>query len=153
MLLMKNFQIFNTRDVKQLLSVLKVQFSYEDKLDYVFLLTPKDRLYAVDRDVFDFELNRLRIDTLGLYFGTYIDNKLRLSIEGSQIIGPKCNKNILELDAEEMKQWMKGIDIDKNNAEGLYLIKHEEDFLGTGKIVKGKLYNYVPKTRRVLTNW
>jgi NOL1/NOP2/fmu family ribosome biogenesis protein len=73
-----------------------------------------------------------------------------LSIEGSQIIGPKCNKNILELKDEQRELWVKGYDLDIDGDLGFVIIKNKDDFLGCGKLRNNKLYNYVPKSRRLM---
>ena len=81
-----------------------------------------------------------------------IDNKgIRLSIEGSQIIGPKATKNIVELSEEETRKWFKGEDIEKecNNCNDFVILKRKNDFLGNGKYATGRILNYVGKTRRV----
>jgi len=148
---MKHFQILNTKEKKRLEKILEKQFGYPDKLEFVVLLNQKNRLYIIHRDVFDFELDRLRIDTLGMYFGTYVNNTLRLSIEGSQLIGPKCTTNILDLSKDQMQNWMNGVDLEIDAEDGFYIVKHITDFLGSGRIINGKLFNYVPKTRRLQT--
>ena len=81
-----------------------------------------------------------------------LENGIRLSIEGSQIIGPKATKNVVEINDEQVKQWLKGEDLeieDKNNYSGFVIIKNKNDFLGTGKIKDNKILNYVNKGRRV----
>ena len=84
------------------------------------------------------------------YYHFVKDNKIRLSIEGSQLIGPKAKKNIVELNDKEAKEWLKGIDLDKKtNNNGFVLIKHKNDFIGCGKQMKDKILNYVPKIRRL----
>jgi len=81
-----------------------------------------------------------------------IDNKgIRLSIEGTQIIGQKATKNVVELNEEETKKWFKGEDLDKEckDCSGFVILKHKNDFLGNGKYSNGKILNYVGKVRRV----
>ena len=81
-----------------------------------------------------------------------IDGKgIRLSIEGSQIVGLKAAKNVVDLDEEETKRWFKGEDLEKEckDCSGFVVLRHKNDFLGTGKYTNGKILNYVSKTRRV----
>jgi NOL1/NOP2/fmu family ribosome biogenesis protein len=84
-----------------------------------------------------------------MYFCEIDNLGMRLSIEGSQIIGPKATKNILEINDEQTKQWFKGEDLEMNgNFSGFLIIKYKDDFLGTGKYSNGKILNYIHKNRR-----
>jgi len=86
-----------------------------------------------------------------MYFCELRGNEIRLSIEGSQIVGPKATKNIVEIDNDQVKQWLKGEDLEikENNYSGFLIIKHNNYFLGTGKFKDNKILNYVSKSRRV----
>ncbi|NQU97984.1 hypothetical protein HQ533_00815 [Candidatus Woesearchaeota archaeon] len=148
---MQNLKILNSKEVKKILKVLKEQFGFDEKLAYVFLRNKKDRLYVINRDVEKIELEKLRIDSIGMYFATIMPEGIRLSIEGSQVIGPKAKKNILEIDNEQFDKWLKGEDFEvKTKFKDFVLVKHKEDFLGCGKVKNNVLLNYVPKARRLV---
>ncbi|MBW2999718.1 hypothetical protein KY339_03520 [Candidatus Woesearchaeota archaeon] len=148
---MRNLRILNTREKKEIYSLMGQQWGFSQKIDYVFLINPKSKIYLVNRDFARINTEKLRIDSVGLYFGELKKEGLRLSIEGSQIIGPKCTKNIVELSKQEMRLWLKGIDLEKmTESEGFALIKHGKDYLGTGKVKEGNILNFVPKTRRIM---
>ena len=74
-----------------------------------------------------------------------------MSIEGSQLVGPHAKKNVVELDDAETMKWFKGEDLQKEckDCEGFVLMKHDRDFIGTGKYANGKILNFVGKTRRI----
>ena len=130
--------------------MLEKRFGFKEKLDYVFLMNNKNRIYLINKDFSSVDTSKLKINSLGLYFGETKDGNIRLSIEGSQIIGNNCSDNVLELDEKEARDWLKGIDIDKElENKGYALIKHKDDFLGCGKIVDKKILNFVPKNRRL----
>jgi len=151
---MQKLKILNKKEMKRILNLIKKQFSYETDLDYVFLMNEKNKIYVANKQIFDLDLNKLNINSVGMYFAFLKDNEIRLSIEGSQIIGKKAKKNVLELNDKEAKDWLKGIDLDKKtNNQGFVLIKHKNDFLGCGKQTKDKILNYVPKIRRVTVNY
>lgn len=148
---MQKLHILNTRELKLIYAMLEKQFGFKAKLDYVFMQDENNNLLIANRDVFSDGLDKLNISSVGLLFGELADKGIKLSIEASQIIGAKSNKNIIELDDDEAKAWAKGFNLDKNcKEEGFVLIKHKNDFLGTGKCKEGKIVNYVPKTRRIL---
>jgi len=147
---MQNLKILNKKEVKNIFSIIKKQFGADVDLDYVFLISNKNKIYIVNKEAFDLDLDKLRINSFGLYFGELRDDGLRLSIEGSQLIGPEAKKNVLELDEKQAREWLKGYDSSlKLKEKGFVIIKHKNDFLGCGKIVQNKVLNYVPKTRRL----
>ncbi|MCK5282905.1 MAG: hypothetical protein KAK00_05845 [Nanoarchaeota archaeon] len=147
---MQNLKILNSKEIKNIHNLLKKRFEFEKHLEYVFFLNNKNRIYITNRDLSKIDTSHLRINSIGLYFGELHNNEIRLSIEGSQIIGKNSSKNVLELNEKESREWLKGIDIDKKYEEkGYVILKHNEDFLGCGKAVESKILNYVPKNRRL----
>lgn len=117
--------------------------------DYTFFQN-KDKIYILSRDVAEVAFEKLRINNAGLYILEDKNNELRLSVEGSQILGPKTNKNIIELTKEELVEWLKGNDLDKKgDNQGFVIIKHNKDFFGSGKFKENRLLNFLPKIRRL----
>ena len=90
------------------------------------------------------------IDSLGIYFASELDGKVRLSIEGTRILKNQIKENIIELTDEEAEIWIMGHEIEKKtNLKGFVLIKHKEEMLGTGKASEEKITNFIPKSRRL----
>lgn len=109
----------------------------------------KDRIYLVNTEYDTVDLNGIRINNVGLYIAEE-KGELRLSIEGSQLVGPEATKNVLEIDDESRKQWFMGEDLHvPGDFEGFVILKHGKDFIGSGKYKEGKILNFVPKTRRL----
>ena len=144
--------ILNSKQKKELLKVIEEQWGCRPKFleESVFLLSSKENLYLVNRDIERIDMQRLRVDSVGLYIGEYKTNSLRLSIEGSQLIGPHAKTNIFELDKAMLEKWLKGFDIaiEQENT-GFLIMKYKNDFVGCGKIKNGSLLNFVPKIRRI----
>jgi NOL1/NOP2/fmu family ribosome biogenesis protein len=150
---MENLKIQNTREVKKLHELLKSQFGFDGQLEYAFLINNQNRIYVVNKEVAQINMKSLRINSVGLYFGELRDNKLRLSIEGSQIIGPSAKNNVLTLNEKQAKDWLKGFDLDiEAKDQEFFILKHGDDFLGCGKSAKSRIFNFVPKNRRVKTS-
>lgn len=146
----RSLEVMNSKDVKNLLSMLNSQFGLSKKLDFVFLRNNKDRIYVVSREIEMLDLQSLNIDSVGLYFGTLQSDGFRVSIEGSQIIGYLCTKNILNISKEDKHKWMTGNNIELNGEDNRYvLVKSGTDFFGCGKIKNGELLNSVSKSRRL----
>ena len=148
---MPELKILNSKAIKEILKLIEKQWGAKPKLDYGFLENNKGRIFVVSKDISKIDISKLRLNSVGMYF-CEIDNKgIRLSIEGSQIIGSKAAKNIIELNEGETKLWFKGVDLEKDckDCSGFVILKHKGDFLGTGKCTNNKILNYVGKTRRV----
>ncbi len=152
---MQELQILNGKQAKEIHEELKEHYGFAGKIEAVFLLSEKkQKIYLFTRDVAEIDLTKFRIDSMGMYFGALYDGKFRFSIEGSQMIGAQCTKNVFELTREEMQQWLKGEKItlneeQKENMEGFVLVKYKNDFLGAGKVAGDMILNYVPKTRYI----
>jgi NOL1/NOP2/fmu family ribosome biogenesis protein len=158
---MFNFVILNSKERKKILEKLEDQFDCDTAFlkSYAFLFKENDgRVHICNADVAE-ELSKkeLRVDTAGLYIATLLPNgELRLSIEGSQLLGPHSKKNILEITDDEFAMWIRGHAVEKEtDLRGFVMLKHGEDFCGCGKPVrdeksgKKSIHNYIPKTRYV----
>ncbi|MFC1697872.1 hypothetical protein ACFL1H_06040 [Nanoarchaeota archaeon] len=145
-----NFTVLNTRDIKEVKNKIKLQYGDCPELDYVFLISRKDKIYIVNKDVFSIDLDKVRINSLGIYFAELKNNEIRLSIEGSQLVGPKAVENVFELSDSEIGEWLHGYDITKEGeVPGFIIIKNNSDYYGVGKLKNGKISNYVSKVRRL----
>ena len=147
---MQNLKVLERKDKKKFLELLKKQFAFDKKLDYIFLINNKNKIFIVNKELVNIDLNKLRINSIGLYIAEFRNDEVRLSIEGSQFIGPNTKKNVLELDDKEARDWLKGNDLEKEtNLKGFVIIKNNNDFLGCGKVKENGILNFVPKTRRL----
>jgi len=150
---MLELKILNRKKIKEILALIKKQWGADFKTELAFLMNTQNKIFLVNREVFNLNLEKLRINSIGLYFGELKNNELRLSIEGSQLIGNDAKQNLIEINETKAMQWLKGEDIGiKGNYKGFVIIKHKNDFLGTGKYKDGKVLNFVPKARRFKYN-
>jgi len=151
---MAELYILNTKQKKKFKKIILEQWGADFKDSYHVLKHPNGRTYIVNKEVDDINLDDLRISTVGLYFATWNAKGFRLSIEGSQLIGPSAKKNVVELDDEQKGHWLLGQELELAEKQlvetkGYVIIKHKKDFMGSGKITGKKLLNFVPKTRRI----
>ncbi len=147
------FKILNSGERDEVLSSLKEQFGVEESLRLVFLLQEnKRKLYVVNEDVVPF-LDEFKVNRTGVYFGKYYEGVgVRLSLDGSQIVGPLASKNVFELEDGDVSDWMNGRKIPLSGEEqrrGFQIVKNGSDFLGCGKVIDEELKPYVPKNRRL----
>ena len=143
--------ILNTRERKKIRQQLKEQFGVEKIPDKVyFCLNKKEKVFITNREVFEVDQSILRVNAKGLYFGTFMKDGFRLSVEGSQLIGKDATTHILELNTKQRDLWLRGEDVEMDVGKFDYdyvLLKNGKDFLGCGKAKGGKILNYLPKSR------
>lgn len=152
---MKQISALNSKQVKSISAMIKKQFAADfDFSQYALIMNSQDKLNLANKELFSLDFSKLRANSIGMYFASLQDGALRLSIEGSQLVGKLAKKNIVELDDAEFQQWIKGIDLDKTLPQEVQnqfiIIKHADDFVGCGKAKENKILNYVPKIRRLM---
>jgi len=158
-----SLQLLNAKERKRLLAQLEAQFGCDASVlkGYRFRENARGRIFVANEELFErFDLEVMKTDSVGLYVCTRLSNgALRMSVEGSQLIGPSSTKNVLTLDDAEFAKWIRGNDVAKvTDLKGFVLVRHGEDFCGCGKPVLDEksgtvtVHNYVPKTRYVRSN-
>ncbi len=150
-------KILNKSEKRKIEKELQEQFGIEG-IPGNIITKGKERLFLFTGDMEKFPLNKLEdkiiIEKMGVYFAKkIIDNgeeRVKLSIEGTQILSNQVNKNIFELNKLQLQDWMEGKELNvETNKRGLLVIKYKEDFLGSGKASEKKVTNFVPKNRRL----
>uniref|UniRef100_A0A7J2TJI8 rRNA small subunit methyltransferase F RNA-binding PUA-like domain-containing protein n=1 Tax=Archaeoglobus fulgidus TaxID=2234 RepID=A0A7J2TJI8_ARCFL len=121
--------------------LLREQFGVD--LDLEFIIKGKRRVFVSKKC--DIELKSLHD---GIYFGKIEKDGLRLSIEGSFIVGRLARKGVVEVNEEQAMKWLKGEELEIPY-KGYCIIKWGEYFLGCGKGNGKKILNFVPKDRRM----
>ena len=150
--MMQNMRILNSKEIKQISKALEDQFGFSKKLDSVFLMNQKNRIYLMSKGISEMDLDSIRKDSIGMYFAHMAHDGVRPTIEGSQLVGPHSKKNIMHLDAKQLKEYVRGFEIDKAGfslEEGYYLVKSDDDFLGCVKVSQEKILSFISKARRL----
>ena len=147
---MQEQKILNKKEINEILELIELQWGAKLDMDYGFLMNNKKKVFIVNREISKINFSKLRLNSIGLYFCELDKKGIRLSIEGSQLIGTNACKNIAELDYEDTKKWFMGGDLEKEckDCSGFVLLRYKNDFLGSGKYVNGKILNYLGKPRR-----
>ncbi len=144
-------RFLNQKQIKEIYRMIEKQFGFKPVMDYLFIMSKDDRIYIANNDL-NIDLSMLNVNSIGLYFGRIIHNEFKLTIEGTQLLGKYAKKNVIELTDKEVMDWMHGFNIDKESShEGFVIIKHNDDFLGCGKHKNNKIFNLVPKERRIVS--
>ncbi|MFW6117014.1 MAG: hypothetical protein ACOC6G_00330 [Thermoproteota archaeon] len=143
-------EILGKTGKKKIFTWLRDRFGFKGEIPYGFLKI-QGRIKVLSRDFQNFTVKGLGIEDLGLLFAEWKGDRLMLTIEGSQIVGPEATKNVLELDAEQMVEWMTGgvLRSVEGLEEGAIILKHNRDFLGCGELSRGKIWSSIPPHRRI----
>ncbi|MGE0793641.1 MAG: hypothetical protein AB7V77_05685 [Candidatus Woesearchaeota archaeon] len=148
--MIENITILNSKERKHFLEILNKLYGIEELPNFTyFYIKEKERLYVVNKEIFNFDLNEIKTNSTGLYIGTFMLDGFRFSVEGSQIFSKLINKNILEITKEQRNAWIKGEDLETDEFEGEYVVlKCENDFLASAKVKNNIIKNFIPKARK-----
>jgi NOL1/NOP2/fmu family ribosome biogenesis protein len=141
--------VLKRKEMKNVLSLLSNQFGFESWNKGLVLIKKKDKLWVVDKESLQQDITGMRVEVVGIYFGTLESSGLRLSIEGSQIIGPKSKKNIVRIDEKKLNSWLRGFDLDLEISSTYALLRYGNSFAGCGKRKGNQVMNTIPKSRRI----
>ena len=163
---MQELKLLNNKDVKHIKKRIKDIWDSDIETDYGYLLSEKDKLFIVNKEVAKIEWKNLRLSSIGITIGTYEEKGFRLNVEGSQLIGKHAKKNIVELDEDQIKRWLLGNDLDiddelrvqidkkikddKLDVKEFLLIENNGDFYGTGRIKDDKILSFLSKSRKLV---
>ena len=146
-------QILNKNETREILNLLKKQFQILEIPGQIIKIG-KERLFLYQGSLNKEEIKKLDatilIERAGVYFGKVKDNEIRLSIEGTHLFKDQIKKNIFEMNEKQTDEWMHGSELNVSSGKfGFAIMKHRDDFLGTGKASAEKITNFIPKNRRL----
>ncbi len=141
-------EVLNRKEIKRIEEVIREQFGVDFEFKDIVLKNKEDKLFLLSNDFKNVSVEKIRVNSLGLFFGRIQDGMVRLSIEGSQLV--KGDKNVIEIKDEEVKKWLMGEELKtEQDLKGFVIIKNKEDYLGCGGVKEGRILNYVAKDRRI----
>ncbi len=121
------------------------------KLPYL-LIQAENKIYGYSGSLSKEELSllarELRIEKIGISLMGQEKDGIILSFDSASLLSVK--KSVLELSDKQKDEWMAGKDIEADKSlKGFFVLKHKQDFLGTGKSSQGRITNLVPRERRI----
>ncbi len=136
---------------KRISETIKEEYGLSD-LPYLLVQSGKERIMAfsghMSRDEI-VELSKIaNVEIIGMYL-LKESNGFKLSFDATQVLSQEIKKNIIDLAEEQAKAWMSGGDIEIKVQKGFVVLRHNGDLLGCGKSNGEKIFNYVPKERRI----
>ena len=122
-------KILNSKEVRSIKEQLIKQYGAAPEKDYAWIESNRDRIYIINREIANIPYDNLYLDHVGLYFCTRHPDSLRLSLDGSQLLGPKATKNVIEISPDLLERWMRGEDLPlKVEEKGYVIIKSGKDY-------------------------
>ena len=138
---------------KRIIEQLNQQFGIE-KIPYLLIESGREKIRAFSGNLSKEEILQLTsitlIENIGIYFLSKEDT-LRITLDAAHLLKDQITKNILEIDEIQLHDWLRGKDLILNNPiqSGPYIIKYNSDIVGYGKSNGVKIFNYIPKDRRL----
>lgn len=147
---MPKLKFLNKKETRQILNNIKDHYGTTFKENYIFLKNNQEKIYIINKYFAKLDTKHIRLNNIGLYVAKIEKAGIRLTIEGSQLVKPI--KNTIKITKQQQKKWLNGQELDIDKKLDTYLVvKSGKDFIGTGKARDGKLLNFIPKRRRIIS--
>ncbi|MEK6855048.1 MAG: hypothetical protein AABX73_02390 [Nanoarchaeota archaeon] len=149
-----NVHFLSQSEKKRLLAELETHYNIKN-LPYLLLETGRKKIRAFSGSLTKeeiFELSRsINIELIGLYIINKKDDIPRISFDSLPLFKAQISKNIINLEESQLQLWLRGHDLDIEAPKGVVILKFEDDLVGIGKSNSQKIFNYVPKERKLKT--
>jgi len=148
-----NIRFIKSSEKKRILQKLNEQFGIE-KLPYLLIESGREKIRAFSGNLLKEEIKLLsrlvNIELIGIYLiKREKDIDLRLSLDAIHLLKDQVKNNIIEINESQLNDWIRGNDLNIQAEKGIVIIRHKEDFIGCGKSNSQKIFNYIPKERRL----
>ena len=146
-------KIFSENEKQEITKKLEKQFGIKE-VPGMITMFGAERMFIFQGDLEYKELQNLRkaivMERVGIYFAKEQAGEIRLTIDGVHLFKDQITKNILEINKEQLQEWLHGNELNiDTELRGFVVIKCENDFVGTGKASENKITNFIPKNRRL----
>lgn len=153
MLFKMTIKILNQSEKKKIEERLNEHFGIKE-IPGKIIMMGAEKLFFFTGEIDEDKIERIKetapIEKIGVYFAKVINEEIKLTIEGTQILKEQIRKNIFEINKEQAEEWMMGRELGiSTGMKGFIVIKHGEDLLGCGKASENKITNFIPKSRRL----
>jgi len=154
----RSLRIVDKNEVEDLQKMIDRNYRSDFVLrDYGVMLGSEERIWIAARDVFEFDFSKLPVNSVGINFGKLKQNgKIRLTIEGSQLIGKTAERNVALIADDDAEKFLRGEDvsavetIECENHNFVLLRTESGRVVGSAMFAEGKLKNFLPKSRRIM---
>lgn len=150
---MEYIKILTQQERKKIEQKLSQQFGIKE-IPGKIVMRGAERLFFFTGEIDEEGIRKIEeiapIEKTGVYFAKIINDDIKLTIEGTQILKEQINRGIFEINDEQAEEWMMGRELEiKTGMKGFVVIKNRDDLLGCGKASENKITNFIPKARRL----
>lgn len=143
-----------TKEKKELLKELEELYGITE-LPYQLFRGGKQRVRAFSGTMSKEEILELsgiaRVEVIGMYLISQKDAEPRINFDAIPILKNQITKNIFEINEEQYQKWIRGYDLELQAPRGTLIIKFKDDLVGIGKSNGERIFNYLPKERKIKT--
>jgi len=152
----KKMKILGKEEIEIIENIIEKNYGTKVELNkFLVLKTFEEKIWLATKNLLDLDLSKLQINSVGMNFGKLKRNdKINLTVEGSQIVGAKATKNIVLLNEENAEKFMQGSDMKPEKEidceyHNFAIVKFGEDVLGSSLLTEEGVKNQLPKSRRI----
>jgi len=147
-----NIRFIKSSEKKRILNELNEKFGV-DSLPYLLIGTGKERIRAFSGSMSKDEIMKLgdmaNVELIGSYIMSGKDEDLRFNFDFISLIRKKITNGIVDIDELQFYDFIRGKDISLKCEKGVVVLRHEGNLVGVGKSNGEKIFNYIPKERRI----
>lgn len=155
-------KFIKSNEKRRLVEKLNERFGIKE-IPGILIETGKEKVRGFSGSMTREEIKELgeiaNVEIIGLYLFKSEEVGLRLSLDGTHFFANQIIKGVIELSDSELESWMNGFDLIIENLEfkpknpeefgAVVVLRHGDDFVGCGLSNGEKIFNYVPKERRI----
>ena len=149
-----NARFIKSSEKKEILNELNEYYGVS-KLPYLLIETGRQRIRAFSGSLSKDEILKIarhvNIEIIGMYLASKRDEDIRLNFDAVSLLRDQISKNVIEIDDKQLVLWIRGFDLNIKYKRGPIAIKYKNEIVGVGKSNEEKLFNYIPKERKVKT--
>jgi NOL1/NOP2/fmu family ribosome biogenesis protein len=150
-----NIHFIKTPQKREIVEKLKEIYGIEE-LPYLLIESGKEKIRAFSGSLSKEEISEImeiaNVEVIGLYLlRNEAENDFRLSFDAPLILKSQITRNIVDINEEQFNLWIRGENIDflEQIPTGNVVLRYQNHLVGCGKSNGLKVFNYVPKDRRL----
>jgi NOL1/NOP2/fmu family ribosome biogenesis protein len=148
-------EFLKSAEKRELMKEVEAVYGLSDIGNCLLIETGKKKVRAFSGSMSKDEIVKLaklvKVELVGMYMFSRKDAEPRINFDALTLLRDKITKNIFELNDEQFQMWIRGMDLDVSTRSGTIVLKYGEDLVGVGKSNGEKIFNYIPKERKLKT--
>ena len=150
---MEYIKILSEQEKRKIENQLHAQFGIKE-IPGKIVMRGEEKLFLFTGEATEEEIRKIEavspVEKVGVYFAKLINEEIKLTIEGTQLLKEQITKGIFQINDSQAEEWMMGRELNlKSGLKGFVVMKNNDDYLGCGKASQEKITNFIPKSRRL----